>query len=871
MSTSMMSERPVVRILESAANKRGDLFGRLMADVFLALGYENVRLNIHKSGREIDLVANHRTEARHVVAECKATADTTGGDDVNKFVGSLDAERRKHLEGETVGYFISLSGFTETAIEQELDLGNKRVILLNGAEAVEQLITGRVIVSERKAVELAGRCVGTGMAGLSLEPRLELLAHEIGWIWAIYFSKNQELSSFSLVHADGNFIGQKAARTIIEADKAIGGEMHSLHYLAPSSEPGLSEVAVAKARDHYLRFLEQECGEIHLDGLPADQEVGGRRLRLETLFVPLRLVNSIRAEQTAGQEDNRDENVFRSSRGIRRRPLGEKDDNSVTVGKALSQTSRMTILGLPGGGKTTLLKRLATAYAFPERRSLVGDELPPRDWLPLLIRCRQLGALVRSPITEILAEIPLRAEMSNELAECFRTLTFANLRDGAALLLIDGLDEIANGGDRVAFVHQLRTFLATYPNAALVLTSREAGFRLIGGALRTLCQHFTLDDLDEDEIRTLTLNWHKEVVGDTAHVHSEAEKLAQTIVSNERLFELASNPLLLTTLLLVKRWVGQLPTKRTVLYGKAIEVLLMTWNVESYDPIDQEEAIPQLGYVAFWMMCAGTQRISVKRLRELLNKARTEMPEILGCARNSVSEFIDRVELRSSLLILSGHMEDDGGIFPAYEFRHLTFQEYLAAHAIVNGHYSGRDEADDLVTVLKPHMDDGRWSEVVPLASVLAGRRVQPLIIHMIDEYNRAVQSGKLFGPYSVHVFDDSNPGTLLAACLGDEIQAPPELLKSAMKCAIHAPARTSARQIASAKYGVMLYEVGREEFRNSTTDLMNIGGNLFEMSGPLSVLDLSRSRAEQTAEPVDRMLRSDDPVPSVPTSLRPF
>ena len=91
------------------------------------------------------------------------------------------------------------------------------------------------------------------------------------------------------MHADGNFIGQKAARTIIEADKAIGGEMHSLHYLAPSSEPGLSEVAVAKARDHYLRFLEQECGEIHLDGLPADQEVGGRRLRLETLFVPLRL------------------------------------------------------------------------------------------------------------------------------------------------------------------------------------------------------------------------------------------------------------------------------------------------------------------------------------------------------------------------------------------------------------------------------------------------------------------------------------------------------------------------------------------------------------------------------------------------------
>lgn len=40
----------------------------------------------------------------------------------------------------------------------------------------------------------------------------------------------------------------------------------------------------------------------------------------------------------------------------------------------------------------------------------------------------------------------------------------------------------------------------------------------------------------------------------------------------------------------------------------------MTWNVEGYEPINPEEAIPQLAFVAFNMMKDGVQRISSKRL-----------------------------------------------------------------------------------------------------------------------------------------------------------------------------------------------------------------------------------------------------------------
>src|SRR3970040_1240590 len=128
-----------IRILESDANRRGDLFCRLMGDLFFALGYEEPRFNIHKTGREVDISAKHRAEPRRLIAECKATGEKVGGDEINKFVGALDVERRK-LGQPVSGYYVSLSGFTETAVEQELEAGGERITLLTESEVIEELI-----------------------------------------------------------------------------------------------------------------------------------------------------------------------------------------------------------------------------------------------------------------------------------------------------------------------------------------------------------------------------------------------------------------------------------------------------------------------------------------------------------------------------------------------------------------------------------------------------------------------------------------------------------------------------------------------------------------------------------------------------------
>ena len=110
-----MSKPQDLKLLATSTNAIGDLFTRLVSDLFYSLGYDNLRLDVQKAGREIDIQGEHRHEARSVVAECKAHQKKMGGADLNKFLGAVTRERSKGKQ--VAGYFVSLGGFSESGIE----------------------------------------------------------------------------------------------------------------------------------------------------------------------------------------------------------------------------------------------------------------------------------------------------------------------------------------------------------------------------------------------------------------------------------------------------------------------------------------------------------------------------------------------------------------------------------------------------------------------------------------------------------------------------------------------------------------------------------------------------------------------------------
>ena len=168
----------------------------------------------------------------------------------------------------------------------------------------------------------------------------------------------------------------------------------------------------------------------------------------------------------------------------------------------------------------------------------------------------------------------------------------------------------------------------------------------------------------------------------------------------------------------------------------------MTWNTEGHEPIPEEEALPQLCYVASAMMLDGVQKISRTKLIALLQEARDAMPTELGYVSGTVDQFVHRVEDRSSLLQMAGHDVENGLLVEFFEFRHLTFQEFLTARAMVEGWHRDAKETDTLASVLEPHFEKEVWREVIPLAAVLGGKATE-MLIQRLTEKVRSLQNGE--------------------------------------------------------------------------------------------------------------------------------
>jgi hypothetical protein len=217
----------------------------------------------------------------------------------------------------------------------------------------------------------------------------------------------------------------------------------------------------------YRTFLLKDCGQMTIEGVRADMDTAQRKFDLERLFVPLKVLPT--PPEIPATDPEREKKLLQWQ---------DKNKEPLPFGQVFTTHKRLALLALPGGGKTLLLKRLAVAYANPTRRQNSEDALPDFDLTPVLIRCREWRDYIRRPILTLLQNIAVIAGQPSlaGLSEALIPL----LKKGRILLLVDGLDEIHNDADRSTFVDHLEAFLDEYKLIHLVVTSREAGFSLVG-------------------------------------------------------------------------------------------------------------------------------------------------------------------------------------------------------------------------------------------------------------------------------------------------------------------------------------------------------------------------------------------------------
>ena len=466
---------------------------------------------------------------------------------------------------------------------------------------------------------------------------------------------------------------------------------------------------------------------VDLTGLPEDERsLAMSRFFLRQLYTPLRIVIQRSAdddslvghptrrepEQSApagrpvsGDREDRLSLGAWLKQALTPKEKGEAKSGDVAAGPA-AEAPRFVLLGDPGAGKTTLLRWLATSCLLrfedsPDLGLLPDVEsLPEVDWLPILVRCRDLdkARVGQYTLDDILHDTLPKLEIGPHNVAPLTDLLRERLADGRAVLLIDGLDEIADFTIRAAFCARIEELATLYSRAPIIATARIVGYQRVGGNF----VKGTISELEPNEKDAFIRRWCEVTIGDKNQQPQEEESLRRGIHGHDRVERLTGNPMLLTTVALVQRRLGKLPLRRHELYWEAVRLLLRGRRIPDETPIDASEALPQLEYLAYVMCDAGQQQVRQDEVIELLDRMRQQYPNVRPVQQHTPETFLAQLERQTGLFRSVGTQQYNGRPVQVCEFWHLTFQEYLAALALMDGYFPGHASGTPLAHRVAP-------------------------------------------------------------------------------------------------------------------------------------------------------------------------
>jgi HEAT repeat protein len=566
----------------------------------------------------------------------------------------------------------------------------------------ESVLVGDSLIEETSNALGSGSpvvlCGTVTAAGMEWTHKLVNAARSLSTrVFALKMDSSAYLGSLSL--------GESVAAYCDNPGKAIDSLLEALqrHYPLESTLP-ISPID--QSEHNYCDLVLRLHDIIDLANLPvADRNLVTRELLLRNLYVALRVGMEAASESSNLHETQDIDKAERRSAFSKQKNLGATKRWS--VGERLAKARKLVVLGDPGAGKSTLLRWIATAYclrfnAHPDWQQLpdVAD-LPDEDWLPILIRCRDLEKpQAAQSLEQILGHHLRKLGITGIEGERLNERLLRRLSEGRAILLIDGLDEIVRSTTRAAFCRQIEHVRAVYPHAPIIVTSRIVGYRETGLRIARGFEHVNILDLTADDKDEFVRRWCS-LTEPISRIDTAIDELIRDIHSTDRIERLTDNPMLLTTIALVKKKVGKFLSKRVDLYREAVGVLL-NWRSDIDRPLDPDEALPQLEYVAFAMCQDGVQRLRADEITDLLAKMRGEYRNIRAARYHEPLDFLKLLERRTGILIEIGRIIHRGALVPVYEFKHLTFQYYLASLALVQGHFPQRNKELTLAQTVEP-------------------------------------------------------------------------------------------------------------------------------------------------------------------------
>ena len=441
----------------------------------------------------------------------------------------------------------------------------------------------------------------------------------------------------------------------------------------------------------YLDQLEERCSRIDIRGLTVGS-AKAHSFPIEDLYIPLKTHGISLPNRTPGSDS-------------------ASPAQSADLETALA-APRLVIVGDPGSGKTTFLRRIALTAVREFRRA---PEVKP---FPILIGIAKLADFLGTAQTGAEAESPSRLakflalpnkDSTHGLTEEFFS---DKLVKGPAILYFDGLDEAPTTDSREAIVRLFDSATIAYRHSCrFVVTTRPKSYE--GRATLENFQTAEILPLEEPSIQLFLRKWCAVVAG-LGNADSPANSVSATRHFNElndalhavpEIRRMARNMVMLSALAVVHWNEKRLPEQRAALYES-----ILKWLVLSRERRDVVSRVSEdRCHTLMRLLALEMQQHPKGRQIEVEKEWAAERlaPKFASVAAARV--FLDQEEIDSGIILSRG---------TSLRFRHLTFQEYLAAYQIFTWDDS-KERVKFLLAGKRKPLYQPEWREVVLLLAGL--------------------------------------------------------------------------------------------------------------------------------------------------------